>query len=337
MIGHDWGAQVAWLLAANHPTRVKTLTAVSVPHPRALGLALRTRPSQRLRFAYMGVFRASYRGAAAAGRQRPGAAADDGADQGPGRPRTPTRCADPGRLTGGLNWYRALSRSQLAGTGTISVPTTYVWSDKDPVVGLTAALRTADWVDADYQLVAFKGVSHWVPEEAPRRARRRGAGPNRSLILRESGEPGGHLEVNGRSRRWRPRSAPCRDESEKAALGPQLRRPAAGAAGRADRRADPLRVPADPAVQQRLPQGHRVPEGHLRRRADRRRVRHRDDHLAGGVPPRAVPAGPQTRAGPLRAPDGHRRPGVHADRDGQQRAADHRLPAEHLARGRSSP
>jgi pimeloyl-ACP methyl ester carboxylesterase len=167
VIGHDWGAQVAWLLAANHPARVKTLTAVSVPHPRALGLALRTRPSQRMRFAYMGVFRASYAerlllaGDARALRQmmaqikdRSGLYAD-------------AMLADPGRLTGGLNWYRALSRSQLAGTGTIGVPTTYVWSDKDPVVGLTAALRTADWVDADYQLVAFKGVSHWVPEEAP--------------------------------------------------------------------------------------------------------------------------------------------------------------------------
>jgi pimeloyl-ACP methyl ester carboxylesterase len=42
-----------------------------------------------------------------------------------------------------------------------------VWSDKDPVVGLMAALRTADWVEADYQLVAFRGISHWVPEEAP--------------------------------------------------------------------------------------------------------------------------------------------------------------------------
>jgi pimeloyl-ACP methyl ester carboxylesterase len=28
-------------------------------------------------------------------------------------------------------------------------------------------LRTADWVEADYQLVALRGVSHWVPEEAP--------------------------------------------------------------------------------------------------------------------------------------------------------------------------
>jgi hypothetical protein len=35
------------------------------------------------------------------------------------------------------------------------------------VVSLTAALRTRDWVEADYQLVAMKGISHFIPEEAP--------------------------------------------------------------------------------------------------------------------------------------------------------------------------
>lgn len=33
VVGHDWGAAVAWQLAARHPERVRTLTAVSVPHP----------------------------------------------------------------------------------------------------------------------------------------------------------------------------------------------------------------------------------------------------------------------------------------------------------------
>jgi pimeloyl-ACP methyl ester carboxylesterase len=73
---------------------------------------------------------------------------------------------EPGRLTGGLNWYRALAGDQVAGAGIISVPTTYVWSDRDGVVGRTAALRTTDWVEADYQLVVMRGVSHWVPEQA---------------------------------------------------------------------------------------------------------------------------------------------------------------------------
>lgn len=34
VIGHDWGGFVAWYLAARHPQRVRTLTALSTPHPR---------------------------------------------------------------------------------------------------------------------------------------------------------------------------------------------------------------------------------------------------------------------------------------------------------------
>jgi pimeloyl-ACP methyl ester carboxylesterase len=165
VIGHDWGSAVSWMLAAHHPERVRTLTAVSVPHPRALRLALRARPSQRARFAYMAVFRSAVAerlllaGNAAVLRSlmKPiGSRAAQYADA----------MREPGRLTGALNWYRAMSGAELAGVGVITVPTTYVWTNKD-VVGLTAALRTADWVEADYQLVAMKGIGHWVPEEAP--------------------------------------------------------------------------------------------------------------------------------------------------------------------------
>jgi len=166
VIGHDWGAQVSWLLAAHHPERVRTLTAVSVPHPRALRLALRVRPSQRARFAYMAVLRSPVaERLLLAGGGMPlkrmmraiGPRADLYADA----------MREPGRLTACLNWYRALEGVQLAGVGVITVPTTLVWSDKDPVFGLTGALRTADWVEAGYQLVAMRGVGHWVPEEAP--------------------------------------------------------------------------------------------------------------------------------------------------------------------------
>ena len=39
LVGHDWGAMVAWVVAGRHPDRVRTLTAVSVPHPRAFAAA----------------------------------------------------------------------------------------------------------------------------------------------------------------------------------------------------------------------------------------------------------------------------------------------------------
>lgn len=167
VVGHDWGAQVGWLLAAHHPGRVRTLTAVSVPHPKALRLAMRVRPSQRARLAYFAVFRspAAERillaggGAVLKAMLRP--AGDRAALY------VDAMRDDPSRLTGGLNWYRGLSGDQLAGVGVIKVPTTYVWSDRDGVVTLTAALRTRDWVEADYQMVALRGVSHWVPEQAP--------------------------------------------------------------------------------------------------------------------------------------------------------------------------
>jgi pimeloyl-ACP methyl ester carboxylesterase len=166
LVGHDWGAQVAWLLAATQPARVRTLTAVSVPHPRALALALKGQLSQRLRFAYMVIFRAGFAeglllargGAVLRSMLRP---------IGPRAGLYAAAMREPGRLTGALNWYRALSPGQLAEVGAVRVPTTYVWSDKDPVVGRTAALGTGRWVSGDYRFVAMRGIGHWVPEEAP--------------------------------------------------------------------------------------------------------------------------------------------------------------------------
>src|SRR5262249_34072348 len=51
LVGHDWGGGVAWGLASAAPDRVRTLTAVSTPHPRAMITA-----SQAARSWYMGAF-----------------------------------------------------------------------------------------------------------------------------------------------------------------------------------------------------------------------------------------------------------------------------------------
>lgn len=168
VIGHDWGAQVGWLLAALHPGRVRTLTAISVPHPKALQLAMRVRPTQRARFAYFALFRSSVAervltaggGAALKTMLRP--IGDRSALY------VDAMRADRARLTGGLNWYRDLEGRDLGGVRVITVPTTYIWPERDGVVARTAALRTRDWVEADYQFVVLRGVSHWAPEQAPR-------------------------------------------------------------------------------------------------------------------------------------------------------------------------
>jgi pimeloyl-ACP methyl ester carboxylesterase len=60
-----------------------------------------------------------------------------------------------------------MSRVDLAGTGPVTVPTTFVWSDGDVAVGETAAQACAAKVTGDYRFVALSGVTHWIPDEAP--------------------------------------------------------------------------------------------------------------------------------------------------------------------------
>jgi len=58
VVGHDWGAMVAWTVAALHAERVRSLTAVSVPHPKAFaGALLGGDADQASRSSYIGVFR----------------------------------------------------------------------------------------------------------------------------------------------------------------------------------------------------------------------------------------------------------------------------------------
>jgi pimeloyl-ACP methyl ester carboxylesterase len=168
LVGHDWGAVVAWQLAARHPDRVRTLTAVSVPHPLAVSWAMRNDPEQQRRSGYFGLFRT------------PGKAEEtllaDGAQRLRGmlspipadradvfvRPMT-----EPGALTAALNWYRATSRQDVDGLGPVTAPTTYLWGTDDLAVARSAAERCEQHVTGPYRFVELPGVSHWVPELEP--------------------------------------------------------------------------------------------------------------------------------------------------------------------------
>ncbi|MGC5021898.1 alpha/beta fold hydrolase [Micromonospora sp. DT47] len=169
VVGHDWGSLVAWHLAARHRERVRTLTAVSVPHPGAMAHALSTDPQQKARSSYILLFRKPGKAEkvllalnAAALRRMLGGVGDA---ERVARYAEPMR--EPGALTAALNWYRAMSRTDLAATGPVDVPTTYVWSDKDVAIGRTAAEACAAQVTGDYRFVELSGVTHWIPDEAP--------------------------------------------------------------------------------------------------------------------------------------------------------------------------
>ncbi len=169
VVGHDWGAVVGWALAAGHPDRVRTLTAVSVPHPAAVAHALANDPQQKARSAYMVLFRQPGKAEtvllalkATALRKLLSGAGDPARVGGYAEPMRA-----PGALTAALNWYRAMSRRDLAAVGPVPVPTTYVWSDRDVAIGRTAAEACAAHVTGDYRFVELAGVSHWIPDAAP--------------------------------------------------------------------------------------------------------------------------------------------------------------------------
>lgn len=171
LVGHDWGAGVAWALAANHPDRVRSLVALATPHPNAMSRAM-VRSTQLLHSWYMVAFQipklpeklllAGGGARLSQGLEKAGLPAADAA-------ANAALLQEPGAATGAINWYRGLARGRPADLPRVSVPTTYVWSTKDAYLGRWAAEHTGDWTTGPYRFEILEGVSHWIPEVEPER------------------------------------------------------------------------------------------------------------------------------------------------------------------------
>lgn len=165
LVGHDWGAIVAWHVAAAHPQRLQSLTAVSVPHPTAWAAAFADPSSdQRQRSAYMPELK------------RPGSENDLGADfvrfsleaSGLGESDIEPHVALLGEraaMRGALNWYRAYDFTSM-GLPDITVPTLFVWSPEDIAIAREGAELTGRHVKAPYRFEVIEGIGHWIPELA---------------------------------------------------------------------------------------------------------------------------------------------------------------------------
>jgi pimeloyl-ACP methyl ester carboxylesterase len=166
LVGHDWGGVVAWAVAARRPERVSTLTVVSTPHPSAYATSLLRSP-QLLRSSYMLL-------AGLPVLPERLLAARDGAVLRSMLVRTGldeqwageyARILAARRAVGpALNWYRALPF--MGRVGDVSVPTLYMWGDRDPALGAVAARATAGHVGGPYRFEVLSGAGHWIPEMA---------------------------------------------------------------------------------------------------------------------------------------------------------------------------
>ena len=174
VVGHDWSAGVAWLLAALVPERVDRLVAISVGAP---GTGAKPSLEELQKGWYRLLF--LFEGTAEELIQRDdwslfrlflGGAKDTLAYV--------TTLSEPGALTPALNWYRANLPVQalLGRTGGPQLPmikadTLGIWSTGDLYLTEEAMTRSAQAIEGQWRYERFEG-SHWVPLDQPDRLNR---------------------------------------------------------------------------------------------------------------------------------------------------------------------
>ncbi|MGH7986415.1 MAG: alpha/beta fold hydrolase [Candidatus Binataceae bacterium] len=165
LVGHDWGGQLAWLIAAGNPARVATLTMLSRPHPAAFARALVEDPEQPKRSQHHTAFRQSdvinrlrqdnFK-MLRAGLAREGISPEnlDAHFQ---------TLSEPGALEAAINWYRA--NNIASEIPSVSVPTLYIWGTADASVGRRAAELTEQFVHGSYRFIQIEGGGHFIVDQ----------------------------------------------------------------------------------------------------------------------------------------------------------------------------
>jgi epoxide hydrolase 4 len=177
VVGHDWGAIVAWIAAMRYPERVRRLAILNVPHPARFLHGLSS-PRQLLRSSYMFFFQIAWlpeeiiragdfallRSALLRDPVRPGTFAAEDIE------RYVRALAQPGALTATLNYYRALLRN-LGETRTllqrIEAPVLVIWGERDRFLSRRLAEPPRRWVPNLLRVERLQDASHWVAEDRP--------------------------------------------------------------------------------------------------------------------------------------------------------------------------
>ena len=186
LVAHDWGGGVAWSLAINHPECLEKLVIINAPHPALFERELNRNPAQQAASQYMLLFRSPKAEAALEANNYAflvDACLTRGLKKGhfneEDKQAYLTAWAQPGALTGSLNWYRAAgigppvgeakapSFEPSAAAAKVNVPTLVIWGEKDAAL-VKENLDGLDQYVPDLRVRHVPDGTHWVIHEQPK-------------------------------------------------------------------------------------------------------------------------------------------------------------------------
>jgi len=174
LVGHDWGALVAWYVAMNFESYVEKLIVMNVPHPKCYMENITF--SQVLRSWYIWMFQLpkfperylkakDFKWITDQFRSAVNMEAFSEEDLN----KYKENAALPGALTAMLNYYRNLPAEMMKkdATPTIQIPTLMLWGEKDPYTSKNSTRGTDRYVE-NLNLKFLPNCSHWTQQDCPK-------------------------------------------------------------------------------------------------------------------------------------------------------------------------
>jgi pimeloyl-ACP methyl ester carboxylesterase len=163
LVGHDWGAAVGWRAVFSGSPRIESWTPLSIPHMGAYAEAIANDADQQQRSAYLRFLRLpwlpemlfSFNDFAMLRENIYGEHGSPELDE------YLAIFSEPGALTAALNWYRASELQAASRDLEVAIPTTFVWGNRDPVVGDLSLELQRRYFDGNLFEVELE-TGHWL-------------------------------------------------------------------------------------------------------------------------------------------------------------------------------
>jgi pimeloyl-ACP methyl ester carboxylesterase len=179
VVGHDWGAAVAWAVGALHPEVVKKLAILNVPHPKEMQRAfMQFNFAQWKKSWYIFFFQLPFIPEMIVGTERFFRSTFNGM----GMRKDTFSDADlknyleayrqPGAVKGTIAYYRAAFREMFSGKKgpryhKIKVPVLVLWGEKDTALGKELTYRTKDYCENTCAVLYDPTSGHFVQRDNP--------------------------------------------------------------------------------------------------------------------------------------------------------------------------